>query len=99
MGLFKQVEGEAAVLVDNGVYKQADIYTRDGYLYAKAAGGFVRLNSDGSTTKHRMRLDTLTWTAQLNVDRLGRLCEPAVEHSVRIAPSAEQKLLGISEEE
>lgn len=32
MSFFKQVEGEAAVLVENGVYKQVDLYTRDGYL-------------------------------------------------------------------
>ena len=73
MGLFQQVEGEAIVLVSNGVYKQVDIYKRDGYLYAKAGGGFVRLNSDGSTTKAKTRIDTMTWTGALYRDGLGRL--------------------------
>lgn len=30
MGFFKQVEGEAAVVIENGVYRQCDLYTRGG---------------------------------------------------------------------
>lgn len=91
MGLFQQVEGEAVVLVDSGVYKQVDIYTRDGYLYAKIGGGFVRLNRDGSTTKHRMRIDTMTWTGSLHSDKLGRLCTDKVESSLPL--ELEKRLL------
>lgn len=76
MGFFQQVEGEAAVLVENGIYRQCDLYTRDGFLYAKAAGGFVRLMSDGSTTKAKLRLDHMTWSGPLHRDALGRLCAP-----------------------
>ena len=34
MSFFKKVEGDAAVLVANGVFKQVDLYTRDGYVFA-----------------------------------------------------------------
>lgn len=76
MGFFKYVEGEAAILVENGVYRQVDLYTRDGFLYAKTSGGFVRLLADGSTTKAKMRLDRMSWTGALHRDMFGRLCTP-----------------------
>jgi hypothetical protein len=73
MGFFKPIEGEAAVLVHNGMYKQCELYERDNYLYAKIGNGFVRLFHDGSTTKAKMRLEHMTWTGQLYRDSLGRL--------------------------
>lgn len=79
MAFFKQVEGEAAILVSNGIYKQVDVYIRDGALYAKDGGGFVRLYADGATTKSRTRLDTLSWEGTLYRDRLGRLHGAPVE--------------------
>jgi hypothetical protein len=94
MGLFQQVEGEAAILVHNGVYKQTDLYSRNGYLYAKIGGGFVRLNADASTTKSAMRLDTLTWTGALAKDALGRLCDPKVAGSTLLDAPRQQLLLG-----
>lgn len=94
MGFFKQIEGEAAVMVEGGVYKQVDLYSRDGYLYAKAGGGFVRLMADGSTTKPRLRLDSLSWSGDLARDSLGRLCQPgAVEGAKLLGADATQKLL------
>lgn len=74
MSFFKQVEGEACVLVENGVYRQCDVYTRDGYLYGKLGSGFVRLHADGATTKAKCRLVHLSWTGGLYRDVLGRLC-------------------------
>jgi hypothetical protein len=53
MSFFKQVEGEAAIIISNGVYRQCDLYTRDGYLYAKISGGFVRLMADGATPRQK----------------------------------------------
>lgn len=96
MGLFQQVEGEAAILVHNGVYKQVDVYSRDGYLYGKAAGGFVRLNADASTTKAAMRLDTLTWTGTLHRDALGRLCTGLVPGALVLDAPKAALLLGNS---
>lgn len=78
MGLFKEVEGDAAILIENGVYKQVPVYTRDGYLFAKIGGGYVRLMADGSTTKSRTRLDYLSCDMPLMRDNMGRLCTSGV---------------------
>lgn len=76
MGLFQEIEGEAAVIIEGGVYKQVPIFKRNGYLYAKSGAGFIRLYADGSTTKPKCRLETLTWDnpEQLGRDSLGKLC-------------------------
>lgn len=100
MGLFQEVEGEAAVLVENGVYKQVPVYKRDGYLYAKIGGGFVRLFADGSTTKAKCRLDTLTWDnpKALGKDTLGKLCVlQEVQKSQPLPSNHVNKLLGAPE--
>lgn len=96
MSFFQEIEGEAAVLVENGVYKQVPLYSRDGYLYAKVGGGFVRLMADGVTTKAKLRLDTLSWTGPLYRDGLGRLCSPDVKgvKAVVLEAATAQKLLG-----
>lgn len=74
MGFFKHIEGEAAIIVENGVYKQVDLYVRDDYLYVKGSGGFIRLMADGSTTKPKTRLDMISFDGPLYRDHLGRLC-------------------------
>lgn len=94
MSFFQEVEGEAAVLVENGVYKQVPLYLRDGYLYAKANGGFVRLMADGSTTKPRQRLDFMSWTGPMFRDMYGRLCSPEVPGAKALEPAKVQMLLG-----
>lgn len=93
MSFFKEIEGEAAILVENGVYKQVPLYVRDGYLYAKVGGGFVRLMADGATTKSKLRLDFMSWNGPLHRDGLGRLCSPDVKGSKSLGHEA-QKLLG-----
>lgn len=94
MSFFKQVEGEAAVLVESGVYKQVDLYTRDGYLYAKSNGGFVRLMADGSTTKAKQRLDFMTFDGPLMRDALGRLGTTDMKGAKALEPAKAQLLLG-----
>lgn len=94
MSFFQEVEGEAAVLVENGIYRQVPLYTRDGYLYAKTAGGFVRLMSDGSTSKAHMRLDFLSFEGQLYRDALGKLCTGAVAKAIALEPPKVALLLG-----
>lgn len=97
MAMFVEVEGEAAIIVERGVYKQVPVFTRNGFLYAKAAGGFVRLYADGSTTKPHCRLDTLTWEGPLCRDGLGKLCSPEVAGSLPLASPQRQLLLGAGE--
>ena len=93
MALFKHLEGETAILVENGVYKQTDLFVRNGGLFAKAGGGFVRLYADGSTSKAKCRIDALLYDGDLYRDRLGRLCGP-ISDAVPLEPAAQQRLLG-----
>ena len=73
MSFFKEIEGEAAVIVENGIFKQVALAERDGYLYAKAGGGFIRLHRDGSTSKSggKTRWDYISCNSF--PDDLGRL--------------------------
>jgi len=97
MSFFQEIEGEAAVLVENGVYRQTPIYSRDGYLYAKVNGGFVRLMADGATTKAKMRLDFLSFEKPLYRDGMGRLCTVEVKGGMALPDATAQKLLGCTE--
>jgi hypothetical protein len=90
---FKEIEGEAAVVVDNGIYRQVPLFERNGYIYVKLGGGFVRLMADGSTTKSRMRLDTISLDA-LSKDNLGRLCHATVAGAKPLPPATRQLLIG-----
>lgn len=94
MSFFQEVEGEAAVLVENGIYKQVPLYTRDGFLYAKIGGGFVRIMADGATTKAKLRLDFLSWSGPIAKDSLGRLCSPDVAGAKLLTGDVQQRLLG-----
>jgi hypothetical protein len=98
MSFFKEVEGEAAVLVENGVFRQVPLYTRDGFIFAKVgSNGFVRLMADGSTTKSKLRLDFMSWGSwPLYKDRIGRLCTgdaKGIDFKL-LDGAAKQKLLG-----
>lgn len=94
MGLFQEVEGEVAVIVEKGVYQQVPIYTRDGYLYAKKGSGFVRLYGDGSSTRAACRLDSMTWgDVQLYEDRFGRLCTGSVDGAKPLGNTKNNRLL------
>ncbi len=97
MGMFKQIEGENAIIVEGGVFKQADLYTRDGYLYAKASGGFVRLYADGSTSKAKCRLDVMTFDKPLCADKFGRLCDASESGARSLEKAKEQRLLAGSD--
>lgn len=94
MSFFKEIEGEAAILVENGVYKQVPLYSRDGFLYAKIGGGFVRMMADGATTKAKLRLDFMTFDKPLYRDPLGRLCTADVAGAKPLEPAKAQLLLG-----
>ncbi|MBO6507320.1 MAG: hypothetical protein JJ979_02350 [Roseibium sp.] len=88
MSYFKEVEGDVAILAIGGVFKQCSLYTLDGYLFAQAAGGFVRLAADGSTSKSKMRIIKLVTDCDLYQDALGRL---TVEQNDNTKPLVEDK--------
>ena len=94
MSFFVHAEGEAAILVENGVYRQVELFTRDGYLFAKLGSGFVRLMADGSTSKAKVRLDFMTWDGALARDAFGKLCAPTVRGSKDLDDAAVLKLTG-----
>lgn len=74
MSGFNKLEGEFAITVSNGVYKQADVYERNGYLYVKSGSGFVQLNHTGGTSTPKVRLDELNIETPIAMSKLGRLC-------------------------
>jgi len=94
MSFFQEIKGEAAVLVENGIYRQVPLFSRDGYLYAKINGGFVRLMADGSTTKARLRLDFMSFDRHLCRDSLGRLCTDEVKDAKSLDSDKVKQLLG-----
>lgn len=93
MGLFQQLEGDAAVLVSKGVYKQVPLYSRDGVIYAKANGGFIKLNLDGSTSKADHRLDTLAIEAALFKGKFGWLRIDKSDGACALSGRESEKLL------
>ena len=95
--MFQALEGDCAVIVEGGVYKQADLYARNGFLFAKAGGGFVRLYADGSTSKPKCRIDTISTEKALFSDPLGRICDGSVNKAKPVEGDKAQKLLGVSD--
>lgn len=94
MGLFQKVEGDAAILSAGGVYKQVDVYIRNGLVFAAYGGGYVKLFADGSTSKAKLRLDTLSADSiTLHKTALGVLCNHTIEGAKPLGLEA-QKLLG-----
>ena len=90
--MFIPLEGDNAILSTKGVFRQVELATRDGYLYAKAAGGFIRLYADGPTSKVGTRLDALSVGIPLARDRLGKLCSTEVPSSTPISEEVLRKL-------
>lgn len=95
MGTFVQSDGDVAVIVNKGVYKQVPVFIRDGLLYAAYGGGFVRLKDDGSTSQATARLDHLDFDGELHRDEMGRLCVPSTgRKSTALADDRRQLLIG-----
>ena len=93
MAYFKELEGDAAILSASGVYIQAPLFTRNGYLFAKVSGGFVKLGTDGSTSKAKLRLEELITNAPLFRDKFGRLCDGTVNGAAALPKSESERLL------
>ena len=95
MGLFKQSEGDVAVVVTKGIYKQVPLFIRDGLLYAQFGGGFIRLKEDGSTSQPTTRLEHLDFDGELHRDEMGRLCVPSPDRkSKSVGEDRKQLLIG-----
>jgi len=47
---FQLIHGSTVILRQKTIYKQAQAYFRDGEIYAKAAGGYVKLKNTGGSS-------------------------------------------------
>jgi hypothetical protein len=96
MAFFKEIDGEGAIIIEGGVFRQVPLFERDGYIYVKLNGGFIRLMADGSTSKAggKMRLDFMSFDGDLSADPLGRLCRSSVSGSKALDGAKKQILLG-----
>ena len=94
---FVKLEGEFAITTSRGVYKQADLYERNGYLYVKHGSGFIMLTAQGGTSTDKVRLDELNLAStRVAMGRTGRLCvegHPAVPDQTAIPEPGEKKWL------
>jgi hypothetical protein len=80
MGLFQKTE-ETAIISVNGLFRQCEVYTWDGWLFAKYPGGYIRLHADGSTSKPNVTIRQLHWNGPLSKDTFGRLAKPEVPNT------------------
>lgn len=98
MSYFKPLEpeGQVVVLVDNGIYRQCPLYTFRGHLFARLGSGFVRLAADGSTSKARVRIESMVCDLELHRDQFGRLCDASVSGAKVLDNQNSTKLLGVS---
>lgn len=97
MSFFQQAEGEAAIISSNGVFKQVDVYTWNGFLFAKDGAGFIRLTADRSTSKPKTRLQMLTWqSGELLQNAVGHLCTKGVSGAKPIPQDTARQLTGNS---
>lgn len=71
--MFTEIIGAQVLLKQGGVFKPANLYEFGGALFAAAAGGYVRLYADGSTSKDKLNFGELHYDGPLTKDRFGRL--------------------------
>lgn len=100
MSYFKPLEpeGQVAILVRGGIYKQAALYTRNGYIFAKSGDGFVRLTSSGATSAPSTRIESLVMDFELFEDQHGRLCDASVAGAKAIPVTSRRLLLGAGDQ-
>lgn len=60
--LFDEIDGDFALMIQAGTYKQAPLARRGADLYAKLGSGYVRLKAHGQTSK-----DKVFWKELLTV--------------------------------
>lgn len=93
MSLFKELEGDVAIVASGGVYKQVPIFTRNGYLFAAVSGGYVRLKADGTTSKDKLRLEHLETEVHLHKDKFGRLGTREIADAKPLLPDDTERLM------
>lgn len=51
---FEPVEDSNVLLIQNGVYKESKLYTRDGRMFVKHGAGFAKINPNNSTSVSKL---------------------------------------------
>lgn len=93
---FTILEGDHAIIVKGGVYKQVPVARRNGHLFCSIAGGFVQLYHDGSTSMPKLRCEELAVSIPVAMTKLGRLIEPGTQgDNERALPANTAAKLGI----
>jgi hypothetical protein len=73
--MFHIIEDAYAILRNKqGVYRQAKIYRRDGYLYAGYSGGFIRLHRLGTSNPY-IFWDTIELPFKVTYDKHERMTD------------------------
>lgn len=71
---FHRVDGAHVVLKTKGVFRQLDVYTFRGMLWAKKGGGFVPLYRRGTNSADDVLIEFYLGVGELYEGPLGRLC-------------------------
>ena len=93
MSLFKELEGDTAIVAFRGVYKPAPLFIRNGFLFAAISGGYVRLKSDGTTSKDKLYLVHLETEVALHKDNLRRLGNSQIPDAKPLQDDDTERLL------
>lgn len=101
--MFRELEGDTAIIVENGIYKAGALYEHNGYLFVKINGGYVKVYENGATSKithgknsggqvlDSLQIDT---NRPLYRDPQGRVMVNRVNDKVTLlSPAATAKLL------
>lgn len=84
--MFKKLEGDTAVVVQKGAYKQGDLYEWQGGLFVRIGSSFYRLKADGATSHIDIKLCAVALDKTIYSDRFGRLCtEPGEDRKPLLA--------------
>lgn len=73
MTAFRELEGDSALLLSKGVFRQVPLYERGGVVFAKWGSGFVRLTQTGGTSSSAVQFTELIYEGPLFADAFGRL--------------------------
>lgn len=92
--MFNEIPGAQVLLRAGGVFKPAKLYDFNGCLFAAAAGGYVRLYENGSTSKDKLNFGELHYDGSLTVDKLGRLRSDTEGKAVSDFSRINRNLLG-----
>lgn len=77
---FTCIEGAFVITSAKGVDRQVDLYEREGKLFAKQCGGFIRLMNDGKTS-----IASVSWRG---INGCGFSTRPSVWMQVEISDEA-----------